>query len=106
MRRGASDLPTHLLCAPGVLKLQKMSDRGGVDFIGTLSVYVENLYNASQTAKALCIHRDTLQYRLERIADIAHLDLSDSNDRLYLEISLLLLGKAGCRPIENGLCDT
>ncbi|WP_290995738.1 helix-turn-helix domain-containing protein [Gordonibacter sp.] len=88
---GTERLPARMLCSPGVLELQKQSDSGGVDYLETLTSYIENLYNASLTAKALHIHRSTLQYRLERIAAITELNLEDPDDRLYLEFSLALL---------------
>lgn len=93
VRHGTSELPARLLCMPGVLALQKLSDSGGVDYVETLRIHLRNACNASLTARALYIHRSTLLYRLERIAQITQTDLNNPDDRLYLELSLLLLNR-------------
>ncbi len=46
--------------------------------------------NLSQTAKSLYIHRNTLTYRLERIAAITQLDLSDPDARFSLQLAMKL----------------
>jgi hypothetical protein len=89
---GAHSMPIALLCAPGIKKLHTVSESGEVDFIATLRAYLRNACNAAQTSKALFIHRSTLAYRLERIADITQMNLNDADDRLYMELSLSLLG--------------
>ena len=42
------------------------------------------------TSKALFIHRNTLEYRLNRIAELTGLDLGNFDDRLLLYIALQL----------------
>ena len=44
--------------------------------------------NASQTAKALFVHRNTLNYRLQRIAEIGDMDLNDPETRLNAQVAL------------------
>lgn len=90
LRYGTERLPARMLCVPGLVDLQKQSD-SGVDYIATLTSYIQNLYNAAVTAKELDIHRSTLQYRLSRISDITRMNLDDPHDRLYLEFSVALL---------------
>jgi purine catabolism regulator len=46
--------------------------------------------NLSQTAARLHIHRNTLAYRLEQIANIAQLDLDDPDARFSLQLALKL----------------
>ena len=91
MSHGTDGLPVRMLCAPGILELQKKSDSGGVDYIETLRVHMRNSCNVSVTARALHVHRSTLLYRLERINQVTQMDLNDPDDRLYLELSLALL---------------
>ncbi|MBI3311736.1 MAG: helix-turn-helix domain-containing protein, partial [Serratia liquefaciens] len=42
------------------------------------------------TSKALYIHHNTLEYRLNRIAELTGLNLGNFDDRLLLYISLQL----------------
>jgi purine catabolism regulator len=46
--------------------------------------------NLSQTATRLHIHRNTLTYRLERIANVTQLDLDDPDARFSLQLALKL----------------
>ncbi|MBQ3267475.1 MAG: helix-turn-helix domain-containing protein, partial [Atopobiaceae bacterium] len=62
----------------------------GVDYIDTLRAYLDNGCNASQTAKAMYLHRSTLVQRLDRIREIVDLELPER--RLYLSMCLHLPG--------------
>ena len=42
------------------------------------------------TSKALFIHRNTLEYRLNRISELTGLDLGNFDDRLLLYVALQL----------------
>ena len=42
------------------------------------------------TAEALFVHRSTLLYRLDRIAEIGKVDLKDADTRFHLDLSLRL----------------
>lgn len=44
----------------------------------------------SATARALSIHRNTLEYRLNRVSELTGLDLTDFDDRLLLYVALQL----------------
>jgi len=41
-----------------------------------------------ETAEALFIHRNTLQYRMDRIAEIASIDLDNPETRLALQLAI------------------
>ena len=45
---------------------------------------------AGATAKELFIHRNTLEYRLNRISELTGLDLGKFDDRLLLYVALQL----------------
>jgi purine catabolism regulator len=61
---------------------------GGGDLITTLNVFFEHNGNLSQAAEALFIHRNTLIYRMERIAEITGLDLDNTETRLAVQLAL------------------
>jgi len=54
----------------------------------TAEVFLDCAGSASRAAAALQIHRQTLYYRLTRIAEITGLDLADGEARLVLHMSL------------------
>jgi purine catabolism regulator len=56
--------------------------------VPTLEAFFTYLGNVSQTAEALHLHRNSLLYRLERIADICDVDLNDADDRFALQLAL------------------
>ncbi len=58
------------------------------ELLDTLNTYFANNGNTALTAKELKIHRNTLAYRLNRIAEITCLDLDDADVRLNLHLAL------------------
>jgi len=58
------------------------------DLVLTLEVFFRENANASQTARALNVHRNTLAYRLQRIAEITGADLDDPEVRLAFQLAL------------------
>jgi len=55
----------------------------------TLETFFEQNGNLSRTAEALFIHRNTLLYRMNRIAAIAGLDMEDPDTRLAVQLALI-----------------
>ena len=60
------------------------------ELVETLEGFFTCHGNLSQTATRLHIHRNTLTYRLERIANITQLDLNDADARFSLQLALKL----------------
>jgi len=56
----------------------------------TLAAWFRHNVQPSATAKALYIHRNTLEYRLNRISELTGLDLGNFDDRLLLYVALQL----------------
>lgn len=56
----------------------------------TLLCLVKNDFTLNETARELFIHRNSLQYRLERIQEILECDFDDSNTRFYISLSCRL----------------
>jgi len=61
---------------------------GGPELFRTLEVYFEHNGSLAQASEALFIHRNTLSYRLDRICEIAGLDLEKPETRLAVELAL------------------
>jgi purine catabolism regulator len=58
------------------------------NLVETLEAFFAHHGNLSQTAEALFIHRNTLQYRMDRIAEIASIDLDNPETRLALQLAI------------------
>jgi DNA-binding PucR family transcriptional regulator len=57
----------------------------------TLRAYLDAAGSGPAASAALSIHRTTLYYRLDRIAELTGLDLADGRTRLALHLGLQLL---------------
>ncbi len=60
------------------------------DLVKTLAAYLRCGGNATRTADALYLHRNSLRYRLARIQALTGLDPNEPDARLALQISILL----------------
>jgi purine catabolism regulator len=60
------------------------------ELIKTLEAYFACHGNLSQTADMLIVHRNTLLYRMNRINDIAKIDLERPETRLALHLALTI----------------
>ncbi len=58
------------------------------DLVRTLAGFFAANGNLAKASKALDVHRNTLVYRLERIAELTALDLDDADNRLLLHLAL------------------
>ena len=61
---------------------------GQSDLLQTLALYFRTNYNASQTARAMYISRQSILHRLERIETITGLSLNSHDDLFILEALL------------------
>lgn len=64
---------------PELHDLMEWDKDNNTEYIKTLSCYIKNNRNITQTAKELSIHRSTLLYRLEKIASITHSNIDDTD---------------------------
>ena len=59
----------------------------GAELVATLIEYLERGGNYDATANALCVHRSTLKYRLQRIRDLGGYDLRDPDTYFNLQLA-------------------
>jgi purine catabolism regulator len=64
--------------------------RQKADLIKTLEAFFACHGNLSQTSEMLIVHRNTLLYRINRINDIAEIDLNRPETRLALHLALTI----------------
>lgn len=68
------------------------------ELLHTLEAFFAHNGNLSQTAEALYIHRNTLVYRLERIAAITNIELDKPENRLAIQLAMHIYRMT--RPLE------
>lgn len=71
-------------------KLEEYDMRQHADLIKTLEAFFVCHGNLSQTAEMLIVHRNTLLYRMNRINQIAEIDLNRPETRLALHLALTI----------------
>jgi len=59
----------------------------GSELVATVSEYVECGGNWDDTAAALCVHRSTLKYRLQRIRELTGYDLGEADTHFNLQLA-------------------
>ena len=88
---GSSRIPPRHLCHPALVHLFRYDQKNGTELLPTLETYVQCNCNAVTAANTLFIHRNTFYQRLNKILEIEDLNLEDSNERLYLQMSSKLI---------------
>lgn len=76
---------------PALEQIRKYDSENLTHYYETLRVYSLCLHNKEQAAAELCIHRNTLLYRTNRIAELFDLQLEDTTTALYLINSFQIL---------------
>ncbi len=71
-------------------KLFEYDKNRGVELFHTLTTYLRNHGNVSQTARALNLHRQSLLYRLKKIEFLTGRTLTDPDDLFLIELSAKL----------------
>lgn len=69
--------------------LDRLHPAQGMDLLDTLRVYFNHNMNVAETANALYIHRNTLQYRFKQIKDITGYDIRQVDDMIQLRLAVL-----------------
>lgn len=88
-----SAIDVKSLFHPAIAKLTRYDQMNQSNLLETLRVYLENDRNAQHCANLLYLHRNSLQYRVRRIQDIAGIDLDNAEERAYLRLSFMLCDK-------------
>ncbi len=79
-------------CNEKLKKLEEYDDANGSFLCDTLVAFYMNGFNAVKTAEELYIHRNSLQYRLNKIKELLEIDLNDYQEYLDL-INCILVKK-------------
>lgn len=78
-------------CHPYVLRLREYDAEYGSSYFETLKVYLKYAQKTQLTAEALCLHRNSLEYRLRKIKNITGLEWEDGDLIMRLTRSFIYL---------------
>jgi len=81
------------------------TDRGS-DFLGSLQAYFDAGCDVTEAAKRLHVHRNTLRYRMQRIEELAGVDLGAPLERFTLELQVRLAWWAAVAPFSVAVSST
>lgn len=73
-----------------ILPLVEYDRKNNSDLADVLWVYLQNDGSVKETADKLFVHRNTINYKLNRIAEILDINLSSLNTRLQLTVGFML----------------
>ena len=89
--RSKIDLAAHVLRALN----------GDSELLKTLTTFFDEDCCPSASVKKLCIHRNTLSYRLDKIATLTGLDPRRFDDAVQLRLALLLTSASDPQPLSS-----
>lgn len=76
---------------PSIWALLEHDRRHGSELVETLYAYMQNGCSTARTALLLCLHKNTLLYRLGRIREVMGNDLSSGEDLFLFHLSIRAL---------------
>ena len=74
----------HAYLHPALKRIYLYDKEYDTEYFNTLTLYLKNFKEKNKAAEELNIHRNTLNYRLQKIEEIASIDLSDTELCYYL----------------------
>lgn len=78
------------LLNPSLDILENFDSINNTEYYETLKVYINNPSNIKECLKQLHIHRNTLNYRLNKIAEITNINYSNQYELTHIYISFLI----------------
>ena len=75
---------------PAVVQLANEDIKNGTNFLETLKYYIYFTNSPNEAAKALCIHRNTLFYRINKIKQLTGITLDNADEIFQIYISIKL----------------
>ncbi|MFV2050796.1 helix-turn-helix domain-containing protein [Metabacillus litoralis] len=88
-------LPTLIMRAPSMLRKEILSNHfleiiEDKELLHTIEAFFQSNLNASSTAKRLFIHRNSLQYRLEKLLEKTGLDIRIFSNAAFIFLAIIL----------------
>lgn len=87
------NIPEESLLHPVIQKLKNYDHAYNTDYLNTLKTYICSCYSKNDTSETLAIHRNTLNYRLERIEELIGIPIKNARTAFHLLVSFYYLDK-------------
>jgi ABC-type sugar transport system ATPase subunit len=71
-----------------VTKLQRYDQENNTEYYKTMEAFIKYNGNVNETAKHLCVHYNTVKYRLNTIKKILGINIEDPDKRLDFQIGM------------------
>ncbi len=82
-----SEIPEENLLHPMIQTLKNYDHAYNTDYLETLKIYIYSCYSKNDASEILGIHRNTLNYRLERIEELTQLPIKNARTAFHLLVS-------------------
>lgn len=92
--RRSAEIRAEDLCLPQICQMHQSADENTRELLRTLRVYMYHHEDTDRTAEELCIHRNTLYYRLGRLRKIfgEHFTQGETAFRILMSLKILNAG--------------
>jgi len=80
------------LVLPQLRVLMEFDDRDGTDYVESLAAYLNSGRSVAKAAQTLHVHKNSIYYRLQRIRELAGIDVEDERTCFLSQFSLALMG--------------
>jgi hypothetical protein len=77
-------VPLLDFCHKGVIALHEYDRKNGTDYYRTLWEYLKNNKNVIATSEVLFVHRNTVNYRLEKIRELLGTQFRETEETLHI----------------------
>jgi PucR family transcriptional regulator, proline-responsive transcriptional activator len=85
------DADLRFFCNQKILKLEKIDILHNANLMLTLRVYLDHSKSLAKTAEVLCIHRNTVRYRVKKCMEILGSDLESGIENFSFVLSLRIM---------------
>ena len=97
MQQGSQAFLPEQICHPAIMQLAAYDQEHNTELNVTLKTFISLQCNASECARRLFINRSSLLKRMERIEKITGIHIDNLEERVYLELSYMILEQEkGC----------
>lgn len=93
--QATKEIDAHQLFHPAIRTLIAYDQKEHSEMVKTVYEYMRHRYNATQTAKALFIHRTSMLFRLQRIELLTGIDWDSWDDRIHIAATFELMKQIG-----------
>ena len=80
------------LVVPEIALIEAFDARDHTDYLRSLATYLNSGRNVAKAARALGVHKNSMYYRIQRLEELAGIDLANERTCFLLQLSLALKG--------------